>query len=172
MDVIEDACVISRRTGGFCDSRIWFLSPFITQSLLGTHLIVVIQAIKRMVQQTWMLCLEYTILYAGKKEHPFMWMQVVGMGCEEKARKHLSREFMSQDNGRPLPKFGDWDVNDPASAEGFTVIFNKARDEKKTGGKAESPEKVDPSTKHGMDPGKPPQAKKWFCCIQAPNAES
>uniref|UniRef100_A0A2C9UEE0 RIN4 pathogenic type III effector avirulence factor Avr cleavage site domain-containing protein n=1 Tax=Manihot esculenta TaxID=3983 RepID=A0A2C9UEE0_MANES len=28
----------------------------------------------------------------------------------------------------PLRKFGD--VNDPASAEGFTVIFNKARDEK------------------------------------------
>ncbi|KAG2241258.1 hypothetical protein Bca52824_096754 [Brassica carinata] len=39
------------------------------------------------------------------------------------------------DKGRPLPKFGEWDVNDPASAEGFTVIFNKARDEKKTGGK-------------------------------------
>jgi hypothetical protein len=39
-----------------------------------------------------------------------------------------------ENNGRPLPKFGEWDVNDPASAEGFTVIFNKARDEKKTGG--------------------------------------
>ncbi|KAL5064515.1 hypothetical protein RYX36_026252 [Vicia faba] len=37
-----------------------------------------------------------------------------------------------QDKGRPLPKFGEWDVNNPASAEGFTVIFNKARDEKKT----------------------------------------
>ncbi|KAK8941104.1 RPM1-interacting protein 4 [Platanthera zijinensis] len=38
-----------------------------------------------------------------------------------------------QNNGRPLPKFGEWDVNDPTSAESFTVIFNKARDEKKTG---------------------------------------
>lgn len=38
------------------------------------------------------------------------------------------------ENDRPLPKFGEWDVNDPASADGFTVIFNKARDEKKTGG--------------------------------------
>ncbi|WOL12227.1 hypothetical protein Cni_G20993 [Canna indica] len=37
-----------------------------------------------------------------------------------------------QEKGRPLPKFGEWDVNNPASAEGFTVIFNKARDEKKT----------------------------------------
>ncbi|KAJ6751528.1 hypothetical protein OIU85_002006 [Salix viminalis] len=39
----------------------------------------------------------------------------------------------SQDQGRPLPKFGEWDVNNPASAEGFTVIFSKARDEKKSG---------------------------------------
>lgn len=31
-----------------------------------------------------------------------------------------------------MPKFGDWDVNNPASAEGFTVIFSKARDEKKS----------------------------------------
>lgn len=37
-----------------------------------------------------------------------------------------------QDKGRPLPKFGEWDVNNPASAEGFTVIFSKARDEKKS----------------------------------------
>ncbi|KAL0328569.1 UNVERIFIED_CONTAM: protein NOI4 [Sesamum calycinum] len=51
------------------------------------------------------------------------------------------------EKGRPLPKFGEWDVNDPASAEGFTVIFNKARDEKKTGGKPDSPTKVDSSTK-------------------------
>ncbi|KAF9605760.1 hypothetical protein IFM89_018344 [Coptis chinensis] len=44
--------------------------------------------------------------------------------------------------GQPLPKFEEWDVNDLASAEGFTVIFNKARNEKKTGGKTGSPEKV------------------------------
>lgn len=60
-----------------------------------------------------------------------------------------------QDTARPLPKFGEWDVNDPASAEGFTVIFNKARDERKTGGKPESPAKVDSNYKHGMESGKP-----------------
>lgn len=60
-----------------------------------------------------------------------------------------------QEKGRPLPKFGEWDVNDPASAEGFTVIFNKARDEKKTGGKPESPGKVDSNIRPGVDPGKP-----------------
>jgi len=43
-----------------------------------------------------------------------------------------------------LPKFGEWDVNDPSSAEGFTVIFNKARNEKKGGGKSDSPGKDEP----------------------------
>ncbi|KFK34148.1 hypothetical protein AALP_AA5G106900 [Arabis alpina] len=34
--------------------------------------------------------------------------------------------------GRQLPKFGEWDSGNPASAQGFTVIFNNARDDKKT----------------------------------------
>ncbi|KAK4750600.1 hypothetical protein SAY87_004082 [Trapa incisa] len=63
--------------------------------------------------------------------------------------------FFCQERGRPLPKFGEWDVNDPASAEGFTVIFNKARDEKKTGGKPDSPGKVDTPAR-SSDAGKPP----------------
>ncbi|XAR67353.1 hypothetical protein NMG60_11002071 [Bertholletia excelsa] len=78
---------------------------------------------------------------------------------------------MSEEKGQPLPKFGEWDVNDPASAEGFTVIFNKARDEKKTGGKPESPAKADPNPKPRLEPAKPP-AKNWFCCARAPQAES
>ncbi|KAG5039633.1 hypothetical protein JHK85_012109 [Glycine max] len=52
----------------------------------------------------------------------------------------------SQENGRPLPKFGEWDVNNPASAEGFTVIFNKARDEKKTN--TATPRRSDPVFKN------------------------
>ncbi|XP_059290575.1 protein NOI4-like [Lycium ferocissimum] len=75
------------------------------------------------------------------------------------------------DKGRPLPKFGEWDVNDPASAEGFTVIFNKARNEKRSGGNANSPPKGDPAYKHGATLGKP-QSKKWFCCMQSAAAES
>jgi len=77
------------------------------------------------------------------------------------------------DTGRPLPKFGEWDVNDPASAEGFTVIFNKARDEKKTGGGTqESPGKVDSHSKPSVDHGKAQPAKKWFCCMQSPSVQS
>ncbi|KAF5787363.1 putative RPM1-interacting protein 4/NOI4 [Helianthus annuus] len=65
--------------------------------------------------------------------------------------------------GQPLPKFGEWDVNDPASADGFTVIFNKARNEKKTGGgTADSPPKTDSTQGAAASIGKP-QSKKWFC---------
>ncbi|KAG4933704.1 hypothetical protein JHK87_047706 [Glycine soja] len=68
----------------------------------------------------------------------------------------LSQCPICPEKGRPLPKFGEWDVNDPTSAEGFTVIFNKARDEKKTGGNPDSPGKIatDPHSKPAVEPGK------------------
>ncbi|XP_027337654.1 protein NOI4-like [Abrus precatorius] len=73
----------------------------------------------------------------------------------------------SQEKGRPLPKFGEWDVNNPASAEGFTVIFNKARDEKKTNTAANvvTPRRSDPvfRNENYNDPQRS-QKKKWFCC--------
>ncbi|CAN6702830.1 unnamed protein product [Malus baccata var. baccata] len=66
----------------------------------------------------------------------------------------------SQEMGRPLPKFGEWDVNNPASAEGFTVIFTKARDQKMNNGAANG---TPSSTKPIND--QYPQEKKWFCCL-------
>lgn len=39
---------------------------------------------------------------------------------------------MQKMGDRALPKFGDWDVKNPASSEGFTVIFEKARGERNT----------------------------------------
>lgn len=71
-----------------------------------------------------------------------------------------------QEKGQPLPKFGEWDVNDPASAEGFTVIFYKAKDEKKTGGNPESPTTANANFKQGVDHVKP-QAVSYMpvhCC--------
>uniref|UniRef100_A0A7N0VF58 RIN4 pathogenic type III effector avirulence factor Avr cleavage site domain-containing protein n=1 Tax=Kalanchoe fedtschenkoi TaxID=63787 RepID=A0A7N0VF58_KALFE len=70
----------------------------------------------------------------------------------------------SQDKGRPLPKFGEWDVNNPASAEGFTVIFNKARNDKKTGtsgggGGMPEPRPVDNTYLQHDTP-----KRRWFCC--------
>ncbi|KAK1376394.1 AvrRpt-cleavage domain-containing protein [Heracleum sosnowskyi] len=60
--------------------------------------------------------------------------------------------------GRPLPKFGEWDVNNPASTDGFIVIFAKAKDEK--GGGAANGGKQANNSK--PEDGKP---AKWFCCF-------
>ncbi|KAK8511376.1 hypothetical protein V6N12_033650 [Hibiscus sabdariffa] len=66
---------------------------------------------------------------------------------------------MAQQRGKPLPKFGEWDVNNPATAEGFTVIFNNARDEKKTRGKAVNAMSSASSKKTDIPPS-PPTPKK------------
>ncbi|CAN6195338.1 unnamed protein product [Urochloa humidicola] len=83
---------------------------------------------------------------------------------------------MAAEKGSPLPKFGEWDVNDPASAEGFTVIFNKARDEKKTGGNSqgqdEQVKREQQPSGQGFNAPKTGNTKKWFCCFQPSAAES
>ncbi|CAI0461962.1 unnamed protein product [Linum tenue] len=67
----------------------------------------------------------------------------------------------SEEKGRALPKFGEWDVNDPTTAEGFTVIFTKARDEKKNGtsggGGAADKRRNDDNKAHGKS------SKRWLC---------
>ncbi|CAF1706526.1 hypothetical protein Bca4012_005212 [Brassica carinata] len=63
----------------------------------------------------------------------------------------------SNDAGRPLPKFGEWDVNDPATADGYTVIFSKAGEDKKTG---RSSTKTNSQRKQDGDK---PAVKKWLC---------
>ncbi|CAN1184766.1 Protein NOI4 [Linum perenne] len=66
----------------------------------------------------------------------------------------------SEEKGRALPKFGEWDVNDPTTAEGFTVIFTKARDEKKNGPSAGAND----NNKRREEPkaqAKP--VKRWLC---------
>ncbi|KAI3791099.1 hypothetical protein L2E82_04703 [Cichorium intybus] len=40
----------------------------------------------------------------------------------------------SPDDSTVVPAFGDWDDSDPASAEGYSHIFNKVREEKHGGG--------------------------------------
>ncbi|XP_010524624.1 PREDICTED: RPM1-interacting protein 4-like [Tarenaya hassleriana] len=72
------------------------------------------------------------------------------------------------EKGPPLHKFGEWDVNDPASAEGFTVIFNKARNEKKGGVKTD--DKDSRNYKTTVVLGKP-QSKRWLCCVKADQAD-
>lgn len=87
------------------------------------------------------LCYYISMFYLIQKDvshFPVTHVCVYTYVCFMFGINYVKASFL-QDNGRPLPKFGEWDVNDPASAEGFTVIFNKARNEKRTGGKPESP---------------------------------
>ncbi|XP_042406158.1 RPM1-interacting protein 4-like isoform X1 [Zingiber officinale] len=46
--------------------------------------------------------------------------------------------FEQPDKGSSVPKFGEWDESNPASADSFTGIFEKVREEKKHGS-AKSP---------------------------------
>lgn len=41
--------------------------------------------------------------------------------------------------GAAVPKFGDWDENNPSSADGYTHIFNAVREERQTGAGARVP---------------------------------
>ncbi|KAF3435953.1 hypothetical protein FNV43_RR23045 [Rhamnella rubrinervis] len=66
------------------------------------------------------------------------------------------------DQGAAVPKFGEWDENNPSSADGFTHIFNKVREERQTGvGKVTStPERSYPNV-HKPDAN----ANAQGCCF-------
>lgn len=86
----------------------------------------------------------------------------------------------------PLPKFGEWDVNNPAAAAEFSVIFDKARHARRasrlTLQDPDSPSRKDetvaetvPLTKASA--GKSPTRKssfrkRWLCCTNPTYAES
>ncbi|KAI5055009.1 hypothetical protein GOP47_0030154 [Adiantum capillus-veneris] len=81
---------------------------------------------------------------------------------------------MAAGKGAPLPKFGAWDEQDPSSGEGFTVIFNQARDERKTGGPTRLQQPEPPAK---MQLGDKPQKAEpskisslWGCCFRSSNA--
>nr|CAB3483596.1 unnamed protein product [Digitaria exilis] len=63
--------------------------------------------------------------------HPYS-SESGGYGLVSNSRaKGASRGNETPTRGSAVPKFGDWDSN-PASADGYTIIFNKVREEKQT----------------------------------------
>ena len=67
-------------------------------------------------------------------------------------------------SGRSLPKFDDWDVNDPTTGEGLTVIFNKARDEKKTGAEVSAnPAEIQAAKDEHAKGEFQSKQRKWLC---------
>ncbi|KMT14852.1 hypothetical protein BVRB_3g065750 [Beta vulgaris subsp. vulgaris] len=47
--------------------------------------------------------------------------------------KSVPRGNETPDRGASVPKFGDWDETDPSSADGFSHIFNKVKEERHGG---------------------------------------
>lgn len=78
------------------------------------------------------------------------------------ARSRLKpRGDETPDHGAAVPKFGEWDETNPASADGFTHIFNKVREERQIGpGRVGTPE---PSYPHTRKPVPDDSAKG--CCF-------
>ncbi|TVU28321.1 hypothetical protein EJB05_19835 [Eragrostis curvula] len=88
---------------------------------------------------------------------------------------------LKDDTGRTLPKFGEWDVNNPASADGFTVIFGKARDEKKapptkghiSNRSADSKDsRTAKMSSYNSRTSASVSIKKWFCCVSPSPTQS
>ncbi|RDX76948.1 RPM1-interacting protein 4 [Mucuna pruriens] len=74
----------------------------------------------------------------------------------------VNRGDETPDKGAAVPKFGDWDVNNPASADGFTHIFNKVREEKQ-GGPGQVP--GTPNDRPQVTRGHLTDDKVHFCCF-------
>lgn len=93
---------------------------------------------------------------------------------------------MMTERSVPLPKFGEWDVNNPGAAAEFSVIFDKARHARRasrlTLQDPDSPLKKDmpaadtmPLTKSsagGSPSRKTSFGKRWLCCTNPTYAES
>nr|XP_043607184.1 RPM1-interacting protein 4-like [Erigeron canadensis] len=67
----------------------------------------------------------------------------------------------SPDDSTAVPVFGDWDDSNPASAEGYSHIFNKVREEKHGGG-GKSPRIT---SEHSQFYGQRPESKKGCGCF-------
>ncbi|CAN1128710.1 Protein NOI4 [Linum perenne] len=74
--------------------------------------------------------------------------------------------------GVPLPKFGEWDMNNGSAAQGYTVIFDKARNDKKNkvppiDSQLPIDHNNDSPTFNKNEPYRPPESSrkmKWLCC--------
>lgn len=74
------------------------------------------------------------------------------------------RSKLKQDNadrGAAVPRFGDWDENDPQSADNYTHIFNKVREEKQGNPSGSTPSRISHNTQiHNSEE----KQMKWCCC--------
>ncbi|CAM8988805.1 unnamed protein product [Rhodiola kirilowii] len=74
-------------------------------------------------------------------------------------RSRLKNRDDDLDRGAAVPKFGEWDEDNPASADGFTHIFNQVREERHTG----TPNITTENHDYGRSNNKDQKAK--CCCF-------
>ncbi|KAL3828914.1 hypothetical protein ACJIZ3_017716 [Penstemon smallii] len=75
--------------------------------------------------------------------------------------KASTRGDESPEKGAAVPRFGAWDENNPESAENFTHIFNKVREERNTvPGNVTGTPKHPSYGQHSQQPNKPQK-----CCV-------
>ncbi|KAJ8899286.1 hypothetical protein K2173_018260 [Erythroxylum novogranatense] len=67
----------------------------------------------------------------------------------------------SPDKSAAVPKFGEWDENNPASADGYSYIFNKVREERQAGMAAG----VATKSPHANIRKQPPSESSKSCCF-------
>ncbi|XP_057764948.1 RPM1-interacting protein 4-like isoform X2 [Salvia miltiorrhiza] len=62
-----------------------------------------------------------------------------------------------------VPKFGQWNENDPRSGDGFTVIFNKVKEEKHIAAAKFPPVPLQTTNNYQASPEK--ETRKKCCCL-------
>ncbi|KAF9611002.1 hypothetical protein IFM89_026308 [Coptis chinensis] len=85
---------------------------------------------------------------------------------QPKGGSHRSDDTQSQ-KVASVPKFGAWDETDPRSGEGFTIIFNKMKEEKQIGA-AKFPPGTSPLniySNHQRNHAKSSSTPKICCCL-------
>ncbi|OAY76696.1 RPM1-interacting protein 4 [Ananas comosus] len=81
---------------------------------------------------------EYTITQSWDEFDPYIRQILVTTGLGSLRGRARMRTGGRDDEtpergGSSVPKFGDWDEKDPSSADGYTLVFNKVREEKQSG---------------------------------------
>ncbi|XP_002985758.2 RPM1-interacting protein 4 [Selaginella moellendorffii] len=91
-------------------------------------------------------------------------------------KSSTNMEVPAPEKAAVLPKFGAWDANDPASGDGFTMIFTNARNEKKAGGSVHVPplgvDEKDLYPERRTSASQKTSTKKSFCCFQPSTVEA
>ncbi|KAK6164075.1 hypothetical protein DH2020_000939 [Rehmannia glutinosa] len=81
------------------------------------------------------------------------------------SRLRPTRGYESPEKGAAVPRFGEWNENDPQSAENFTLVFNKVRQERNTGPGNPSATPKHPSYSTRSQPSNEPKNDKILSIV-------